>query len=80
MTFEEALQACAGGTMPRVKSSTPIKGATSNIGHVSVIKDYRGYKGVEVVFPGVGYGTWFHASDSVDGRSRYMRDLEIIQP
>lgn len=77
MTFEEALQACANGTMPKVQT------ADGYDAQVTVIKNHNGHKGVEVVIPPDKLPEWkrvrwYWASDETDKRRHYMRDLTLI--
>lgn len=77
MTFEELLISCGSGRMPTVKSTKPIKGATSNIGTVIAIKFDKHYKGCAVQFPGKHYDDFFHAVKYTDGKRKYLSDLVL---
>lgn len=78
MNFGELLSACANG-MIDVKCSVPIKGATSDVGQVVVLKDNRSWKGCAVQFPGLTYDTWFGEEPAAtDRRSHYMHELFFI--
>jgi len=77
MNLEQLLTASAKG-LPMVKSNTMIKGATSDIGKVVVIKDNGRFKGCAVQFPGLNYDTWFtDDSNGTDKRSHYMHELKL---
>ena len=54
LTFTQLLKASADG-LPLVKSDTYIKGATSNVGQVVMLKDNGNWKGCSVRFPGLDY-------------------------
>ncbi len=82
MDFQDLLKACAAGTMPRVKSTVPIKFSAGSKptmceGLVTVIKHTKGFQGCAVSFKGITYDVWFHAEKKDDKRSRYLADLEI---
>lgn len=72
MKWLELIKACAKGRLPKVKTGTGL------VGQVSVIKDNGRHKGIGVVFPGLEYDTWFNDSEETDKRSRYMRELVIV--
>jgi hypothetical protein len=76
MKFEEVLKACAGGSLPKVRTTDGLEG------HITVIKDHNNVRGVEVVIPSIpSYKgvRWYWDSDETDKRRNYMRDLMIIQ-
>lgn len=81
MTLEELLKACASGKMPKVKCSSKINNATSQIGQVTVIKcdtGHASYRGCAVKFPPNNYDNWFYEEDGTDGRKHYMKELELV--
>ncbi len=81
MDVKRLLEACSGGLMPEVKCTIPIRGATSTIGQVVVIKcatSVTGFKGCAVQFPGLTYDTWFSEVAGTDKRSHYMDELEFL--
>ncbi len=70
MTFIDLLNACAYGSLPKVKYNNAD-------GAVTTIKDNGKYKGCGVSFPGIYGEVWFWDSPETDKRSRYMRDLTL---
>ena len=77
LTFTQLLKASADG-LPLVKSDTYIKGATSNVGQVVMLKDNGNWKGCSVRFPGLDYDTWFSDEEKKDKRSHFMYELSFI--
>ena len=74
MTFEEALKACADGTMPKVITQD------GHEAQVTVIKNHNKTKGVEIVIPGLPEWKstrWYWDSDETDKRRNYIRDLNL---
>jgi hypothetical protein len=78
MTFDDLLNSTPNG-LPMVKVDHDIRGATSRIGKVVVIKDNGRHRGCAVQFPGLNYDTWFSDSEETDARSKYMRQLTLLK-
>lgn len=72
MTWEELLKGCASGKMPRVKTSSG-RGGT-----VRAIRDEGSHRGCTVELDGMNYASWYWAVDGKDQRSRYIRDLTLV--
>lgn len=72
MEWIELLKYLSNGKMPMVKDTK-----TGKIGRVVVIKDNGRHKGISM--SGEHYDTWYHDSDAVDARTKYIRDLQIIE-
>lgn len=79
MKLEELMFFCRFG-MIQVFSVKEIRGASSRIGTVVLLKDTGTYKGCAVNFPGMNYSVWFTDDmEGTDKRSRYMKDLRFLQ-
>lgn len=80
MTRQELLDALPKG-FPKVEFTglPPLKFVSSNIGQVTSIRLIGKHIGVGVQFEGVNYDHWFHDSDETDKRSRYLRDLKLVE-
>lgn len=72
MQWSDLIKACASGSLPKVKTE---KGT---IGQVSVIKANDRYRGIGVALPELNYDLFYHDSEDTDKRSRYMRDLSLV--
>lgn len=78
MTFDEILKSCSSGKLPRVTTNIEVPYTSHVTGTITTIKQNSRHCGVGVTFDGLAYEVWHHDSKDNDKRSRYIRNLSLL--